>query len=282
MTLTRPTALARIAREPLAHFVLLGALLFGADHLLAGRRGDPQAIVVGAEVDKEARDVFQASMKREPSAAEMQVLRQRWIDNEVLYREALALGLDRGDSSIRERLIFKALSVTQSGIDLPRIDEAGLRAWFEAHRAKYDEPVRVDFLEAVLIGDSAPEAVSTFLAALRSGRTEDSDARSALRVFKARPRASLVQSYGEEFTVALEKLPIGQWTALSGRDGLRVVRLEAVQPGQRALYADVKEAVYRDWKEDAMQRRTTEAVRSLAAKYRIAAAGATEAAGAVK
>ncbi len=54
-----------------------------------------------------------------------------WLDNEVLYREGLALQLDKGDTAIRERVIFKALSVIDASVKLPPVDESTLREWFE-------------------------------------------------------------------------------------------------------------------------------------------------------
>src|SRR4051812_13930560 len=93
-------------REPLLHFAVLGGLLFGVDHVVASRAGDPRTIVIGAEVDRQAIDVFRAARGHAPSAEELYALRRVWLDNEVLYREGLALGLDRGDNSIRERVIF--------------------------------------------------------------------------------------------------------------------------------------------------------------------------------
>ena len=71
----------------------------------------------------------------------------------MLYREGLALQLDKGDTAIRERVIFKALSVVDSGLKLPEHDDKLLQAWFEQHRAKYDDPARFDFQEAQLAGD---------------------------------------------------------------------------------------------------------------------------------
>jgi hypothetical protein len=266
--------LTPLSREPLIHFLLLGALVFGVDHGLARLAGDPRTITVGAEVDTEARELFRASMQRDPSAAEMTVMRERWVDNEVLYRDALALGLDRGDAAIRERLIFKALSITQSGLNLPPIDEAGLKGWFEAHRAKYDEPARFDFLEAVVVGDSRPETVRDFVAAIVAGKHNDTP--GDLRVFKARPRPNLVQSYGAEFTAALEALPVGQWAALASREGLRAVRLESHKPGVASAYEAVAASVYADWKEDTMQRMTSAAIRAQGRKYRVEIAGAAK------
>jgi hypothetical protein len=269
-----PELLTPLWREPLIHFLLLGALVFGVDHGLSKLTGDARTITVGAEVDTEARELFRASMKRDPSAAEMTVMRERWVDNEVLYRDALALGLDRGDAAIRERLIFKALSITQSGLNLPPVDETGLKTWFEAHRAKYDEPARFDFLEAVIGGDNRPETVKDFVTAINAGKHNDTP--SDLRVFKARPRPNLVQSYGAEFTAALEALPVGQWTALASKEGLRAVRLEALKPGLASTYEAVAASVYADWKEDTMQRMTSAAIRAQGQKYRVEIAGAAK------
>ena len=256
-----------LVREPLAHFVLFGALVFGVDHLIDARRDDPKVITVGAEVEQEAQGIFRSAMGREPSAQEMQVLRERWVDNEVLYREGLALRVDQGDPTIRERVIFKALNVMQANLALPKIDEKGLREWFEKNRENYDEPERFDFLEAVLIGDNSPEAAKKFIAALNSGL--QTDAQSGLRVFKGRPRSNLVTSYGAEFAEALEKLPLNEWHALQSTEGLRVVRLEAKKPGEATAYESIQGKVYQDWKDATMQDLRTAAVRELGKKYTV-------------
>lgn len=257
----------RMWHEPLVHFVLFGALLFGIDAVIAERKDDPRLIEVSAEVQKEARELFRSSIGRDPSEQDMKILRERWIDNEVLYREGLALGVDQGDPSIRERVIFKALNVMQANLALPKIDEAGLRTWFEQHRTNYDEPTRFDFLEAVLVGEGGAEKVARFVDALNSGK--QSDAESGLRVFKARPRENLVTSYGQEFTEAIEKMPVAQWRALNSKEGLRIIRLEGITPGASTQYEEVQGKVYQDWKDLTMQDLRTVSVRELGKKYRV-------------
>src|SRR5262245_39782851 len=96
-------------REPLLHFVLLGAALFAADHFLVTRADDPHLIVVGGDVEAEAVAVFKNARGRDPNAKELEALHRVWLDNEVLYREGLAMQVDKGDSALRERVIFKAL-----------------------------------------------------------------------------------------------------------------------------------------------------------------------------
>lgn len=264
----------RLAREPLLHFLLLGALVFGADQVITARRGDPQTIVISADVKKESTEIFKTGMKRDPSAADLKILLERWVDNEVLYREGLALGLDRGDSSIRERVIFKALSLTQSGLNLPKIERDGLRQWFEARHARYDAPVRVDFMEAVVNIERSAESLKPFVEAL-NGRGK-SEVESSLRVFKDRPRGNLVQGYGEAFTAALEQATPGEWQALASADGLRVVRLVQLTAGEPARFEAIEEAVYRDWKDDTMAELTTRAVREMGKKFRVQDEGAVK------
>ena len=266
-----PFFLRRVLREPLSHFVLLGALVFGIDHGLAARDAKPNVIEVGPDILREAGAIFKAGMGREPSAAELQVLRARWIDNEVLYREGLALRVDQGDAAIRERVIFKALNVMQANLVLPAVDEPGLRAWFEQHRANYDTPARIDFLEAVLIGDKGAQAAGALAAALNSGVQSDAqkNSQSGLRIFKARPRDTLVTSYGAGFADALDNLPPSTWSVLPSKEGLRVVRLDAIVAGTVASYDDLAQRIYQDWKDATMQQLRTVAVRKLGQKYTV-------------
>ena len=146
-------------REPLLHFIVLGVVLFGVDHLISGTADDPSVIIVDAAVDQEAIEVFKAARARAPNAEELYALRRVWLDNEVLYREGLAMQLDKGDKAIRERVIFKALSVVDASTKLPAYDDELLRKWFESRREKYDEPARYDFQEAVLSGDRSEAAL---------------------------------------------------------------------------------------------------------------------------
>ncbi len=272
-----PRAPARLrlpawSREPLLHFVLLGALLFAIDHAVVGRSDDPRVIVMSAEVDSEARTLFKSARGREPNADELKALRQTWLDNEVLYREGLALQVDKGDSAIRERVIFKALSVVNANLAPPAIDDAALRQWFEQRRGKYDEPARFDFQEAVLSGDSSEAAVRTFVDTLNKGTPGELSA--GLRVFKGRPHDNIVQGYGDDFARALETSAPGEWRAHRARDGWRAMRLDAVSAARPASFEALRGVVLQDWTDATMSEQRTSAVRVLAKKYTLQVEGA--------
>jgi hypothetical protein len=258
-------------REPLLHFLVIGAVLFGLDAALVARQDDPHTIVMDAGVDAEARRVFQAANGRPPDAGELRALRKVWLDNEVLYREGLAMGLEKGDNSIRERVIFKALSMVDSGIKAPQYDEARLRQWFEQHRARYDQPARYDFQEAVLAGNATEERVRAFAAALNAGVAPDAEA--GLRVFTTRPLPTIVQSYGDGFAKQLAALPPGQWHALASRDGWRAVRVQSSTPSEAADFERLRGAVLQDWTDEMMAAQRSAAVDAMAKKYRIKVPG---------
>jgi len=254
-------------REPLLHFIVFGGVLFGIDHFVVGSADDPHTIVVGADVDREARETFKASRGREPNASELEALHRVWLDNEVLYREGLALQVDKGDPAIRERVIFKALSVIDSNVQLPATDDKVLRAWFEGHRDKYDEPARYDFEEATLSGDNSEAAVREFATALNDGMP--GDARAGLRVFKGRPHASLVESYGPEFARTLAAAQPNTWQALRTRDGWRVMRLDAITPAKPAVFEALRGVVLHDWIDATAAEQRTAVVRALTNKYKV-------------
>lgn len=261
-----PGALSRWLREPLLHFVLIGAALFAVDHWLVSQADDPRTIVITREADDEARALFKSSRGREPNEAEMKALRQTWLDNEVLYREGLAMQVDRGDKAMRERVIFKALSVVEADVKQPPFTEQTLKDYFEANRAKYDEPARFDFQEAVLT-DTSEAAARAFADALNAGTPGNTEA--GLRVFKGRPHGNLVDTYGADFAKLLEASPVGSWRALRTRDGWRVMRLDAASPAKPADFALLHGVVLQDWTDQVMAERRTAAVRALGKKYTV-------------
>lgn len=254
-------------REPLLHFVLLGALLFGLDHVLFKPVDESHLIVVGPEVDAEAVATFEKARDRKPTAEELKALHRIWLDNEVLYREGLAMQVDKGDPAIRERVIFKALSVIDANVKLPTIDDAGLKQWFEARHAKYDNPARYDFQEAALSGENTEAAVRDFVKALNAGAP--GDAQAGLRVFKDRPVANLVQSYGEAFPKELDAATVGEWQAIKTRDGWRAIHVDVVKAPVPADFDKLRSVLYQDWKDTTASEQRSAAVAEMAKKYTI-------------
>lgn len=254
-------------KEPLLIFMLVALLIFALDYLVFLGAENPKVIKITPETKREIKQIFVSSLKREPSEQDMKKLVERYVDNEVLYREGLALGLDKGDSSIRERVIFKALSVTQAAITLPKLDEEGLQKWFVKNQENYDSPILIHFQEAVPSGVQPPEQLKLFADTLNGkGKTQ---IESTLEIFKDRPKFSIVEGYGDDFTKALLELPPNQWHTLESKAGLRLVQLISVKPGQKANFSEIKAQVYIDWKNQTAAELSTKAIKEMGAKYKI-------------
>lgn len=265
----------RWLREPLLHFFVFGGLLFALDSALVSRRDSGTVILLNAGADAELQQIVRDELGREPTAIELAAMRRRWFDNELLYREGLALGLDRGDTSIRERVIFKALNVVQANLVLPKPDDVELRAWFEANRSRYDNPPRIDFLEAVIAGKPSLAEAETFATVLNSKATTkpDTDVESGLRIYRGRPLSTLTPAFGEAFTTQLATLPLNRWVALNAQDGPRAVLVEKRADGQPAEFEPLREKVLLDWRDQRMAELRSEAVHKLGDKYRLTVAG---------
>ncbi len=263
----RGNALPNWLREPLLHFIVLGGLLFAIDHYLVSKKEDPNTIVITEEVDDEADELFLQTYGRKPDDKELTALQNVWLDNEVLYREGLSLQLDKGDDMIRDRVIFKALSVIDANVKLPPYDDKLLSDWFESHRSKYDEPIRYDFQEAIISGDNSEPTVRKFVATLNSGTPGDADA--GLRVFKARPKANLEQSYGSDFAKALETAPVNEWRAYPTREGWRAIKLDVITQPKPADFNTLRGIVLQDWTDATLAEQRSAAVKQLTKKYTV-------------
>ena len=103
-----PALLKRILSEPLHHFLLLGVAIFALYAWLGGDARDPdRRIVVSAAEAAQLVDLFSMRWSRPPTPQELRGLVDARVREEVLYREALALGLDRDDTIVRRRLAQK-------------------------------------------------------------------------------------------------------------------------------------------------------------------------------
>jgi len=257
----------RFKQEPLLIFAAIAVFIFLGDQMIALTKTDPKAIVITSQLRNDLKQIYANSFKRDPSARDMQILIDRCVDNEVLYREGLALGLDKGDDSIRERVIFKTLSVTQAEVNLPNPDENFLKNWFNEHQDQYNEPTQLNFEEAVVFGKPNPMEIKNFVLALNGKGKSSID--SNLEIFKDRPRFTIADGYGEEFTKSLEQLPRNEWSALESTAGTRIVRLVSVKQGQKANFEQLKAKIYTDWKNQTAAELSTKAIRELGKKYKI-------------
>ena len=167
----------RVLREPLLHFALLGGALFVAYGVVAPPAPDRVEIVVSADRIASLGAQFSAMRGgRPPTDDELRALIETYVRDEMMYREGLALGLDRDDPVVRARVRQKAEMLSTDAL-AAEPTEADLQAYLEAHRQDFDVPGRVSFDQVYVDPARHPEPLDVVsaraLAALADGRAPD-------------------------------------------------------------------------------------------------------------
>ncbi len=264
----------RLLHEPLLHFLLLGAVIFAIWTLLhpAAPGSDTRISITAADVQ---RMKVQAARQwgREPEPAMLAALVEADIREQVLYREALALGLDRDDVVVRRRLVQKLESLAQD--QLPEPDDATLKAYWQQHIA--DKPAAATLtlqqmnFSSALHGTNALDAARAALARLEQGvDTVSGDPFLLPARAEQQTQAMLARDYGAAFAEQVFALPVGRWQGpITSTLGLHLVRIsERVVPAARNYAAD-RERVRQEYARQALSTAQESAYQKIRAHYQI-------------
>jgi hypothetical protein len=266
-----------LLREPLVHFLVIGAALFAGwaafgDNVDAASR---RIVVSEAHVVQLATG-FERTWLRPPTREELESLIREFVREEVLYREAVALGLDRDDTIIRRRLRQKMefISDDVAAADMPT--EADLLAYLQEHAASYrPDPVlafRHVYISRDRHGPEAGRVADRLLTTLRSTPPPDAetlgDPLMLPHFFAPTPRAEVAQLFGEAFADRVTAAPLDRWDGpYESGYGLHLVRLEQRVDASAPTLADVRERVEQDWRDDRRRRANEAGYQELLAQY---------------
>jgi hypothetical protein len=235
-------------RDPLVHFLVIGAALFAFLAWRSGEREDPQRVVISAERVRAARDSARLVQGREPTQAELEQLVEPLIREEIYYREALALGLDIDDDEVRRRLAEKMAYLTQDLADPEPASERELEEFFTAAPERFQIPALVTFEQVFFSpsqrGEALADDVLASLERLRNGAAPaDVGDRTPLpERFEAAARDRIQVLFGQAMTDAVFTLPPGDWTGPFQSDfGQHVVRILARSEPRQPAFAEVRE-----------------------------------------
>lgn len=267
----------RWLREPLLHFVVLGALLFVAYGWIHRGTGSAGEIVVArAQVDS-LRQQFTRSWQREPTPAELQGLIDGWVRDEALYREGRALGFDVDDPVIRRRVAQKVEFLADELTPTTPTD-AELQAWLEQHADDYRVDARYSFEQVYFDPSRRRERLDADLEsaerALARGNPVKGDGTMLPSVMTDAPAYEVVRTFGSEFAAALAELRVGQWSNPVGSGyGVHLVRPTSRTEGRAATLDEVREAVERDLLHDRTEQGRKRFYAALLDKYDVRVEG---------
>lgn len=239
-------------REPLLQFVLLGGLVFGSHALITRKPAtDERQVAITREVRGELEKEFSRRHGRAPNPDEAAKLEREWANEEVLFREGLRMGLDRGDPIIRNRVVSKMKSVLEGLVIVPEPSDAELEQWLTEHRARYETPVRWD-LEHVFVDRKhadAKQRAERQLAELDEGGelAGRGDPFPSGGQHENRSHDYLARTFGKPFAEHVQRAPLGRWQIVESEHGYHVVRVKRKRGGDRPTLAALRGKLARDW-----------------------------------
>jgi len=277
------TVLKRWLREPLLHFLLIGIAVFAVyAYTHRGRGGVESSRQITLSLDELGQmDMYFASQwHRQPTPAEFQAMVEDKVREEVLYREALAMGLDKDDTIVKRRMAQKMQFLAEDVAAAHEPSTAELKAWFEKNSNKFALPSRYSFRHLYFSpdkrGKNAQEDATKTLAKI-AGQPEDSKLAVSLAdpfmfqdYYGDRAPEALAKEFGPQFVVALEKLKPASWRGpIESGYGWHLVYVDTIIPGRIPAFEEIETDVKTAWLGEQKQQAWQKAYQEMRAKYTV-------------
>jgi hypothetical protein len=275
-------AIRRCLREPLLQFLLAGLLLFVAYHQVSRGSGAPDA---GGRIELTADDLRRIEIAwraqgREPlSPEQLRRLVEARVREEILLREALALGLDRDDTIVRRRLAQKMEFLFEDVAALRDPTASELRAWFEENPERFTLPARASFRHLYFspdrrgaARDDAARALATLAGAPADGAAPATPADPFMfrDYYGDRSFDEIARTFGPGFARALFELAPGAWSGpIESGYGWHLVWVDEITPAQMPAFEDVEADARREWIEAERAEIRERAFEAMRARYEV-------------
>lgn len=274
---------SRILREPFLHFILGGALIFAAYawlHPAAAPTADPNQIVLTQNDLRQLAVQWIAQGRSPPSKDEMQDLVDQKISEEVLSREAVAMGLDKDDAIIRRRLAQKMAFLAEDIAALQNPNENELRSWYAENASRFAVPPRASFRHLYFSSDRGAKARESAVDALAkvAGKPSNSpdlavaapDAFMFQDYYADRDPTQVTREFGPEFAKALFELKPGAWQGpIQSGYGWHLVFVEASEPSRVPPFEEVAPDVKSAWLDQKQRDLKRVALDAMRARYSV-------------
>ena len=254
----------KLIMDPLLHFLLIGALLFLVFEFIRSPEGIQENSIVITRGDIDALQAnFTRTWQRPPTEEEISGLIDDMVRDEIAYREAIAMGLDQGDSIIRRRLRMKMELLVEDVAGLSPPTEQVLEAYLEKHRESFRQQPQISFKQVYLNvdkrGAGVEEEVQKMLAKLTlAGKDADPESYSDPNMLpKEVPLyyiTDIGRLFGVDFSRQILEVKTGEWTGpVWSSYGMHLVYVRERIEGRDPELHEVRKEVEREW--SAMRRR---------------------------
>jgi len=247
--------LGRFFKEPLIHFLILGAAIFAIYYSLQEEQAAvaPNEVTVSPQLVERMAAQYQATWRRSPTVAEVQSLIDSYVNEEIMVREAKALSLDVGDTVIRQRLQQKMQFIAKSAAAAIQPTDEELQRFFTDNLGRYARAGAIAF-EQVFLGTSPTGAdVAQIREALAAGEDPASLGEATLLPAQFAPMGpqKLNGLLGPGVFEALSVPDTGVWAGpIRSGYGLHLVRVLEHAPATVPEFDTIRQQIAADWGAD--------------------------------
>jgi parvulin-like peptidyl-prolyl isomerase len=273
----------RLLREPLVHFLLIGVVLFGLYSFTnSGRPATAPSKEIRLSLDeiRQLTLLYQAQWRRLPTPQELERMVENKVQQEILYREALAMGLDKDDEIVKRRMAQKMQFLAEDVAAAREPTTAELKGWFEKNSAKFAQPPRLSFRHLYFSSDRrGPRARDDAeqARAKLAGQPVDAKIASSLAdpfmfqdFYRDRAPDYLAKEFGPPFALAVAKLPPGSWQGpVESGFGWHLVFVDTLIPGRVPAFEEVEPDVRTAWLNEQKALAWEKAYKDMRAKYTV-------------
>ena len=247
----------KLLREPLLHFVVAGAILFAAQAWWNRDGARAEAVDAVRITEGDVRwlvETWRRQWLREPQPAEVQGMIADLVEEEILAREAIEMGLEQDDTVVRRRLAQKLSFLVEDTSRLVEPTEAELRAFHAGHADRFQTAATVSFTQVFFNPSARSDAAAdarTTLVALRGDDAVAANLGDRLLVegdFRDLDRVTISSIFGPEFADAVLALAPGSWSGpIASGYGQHLVFVSATTPAKARPFDDVRDVVAAEW-----------------------------------
>lgn len=241
-----------ILREPLLHFIVIGGLLFVAFGILnPGPADTPDRIVVSAVDIEVLEQAYQNRWRRPPNETERDAIIASFVRQEILVREAQALGLDRNDTVIRQRLQQKMDFLLASGANAILPTDEELETFITENPDRFEAPAQAAFQQIYLGQTATNEAVTQALEKLNAGADFNEVGERTLLPMDVKLNAlpAIHGIFGGDLALSLQVQPEGVWSGpVQSGYGLHLVRVTEKRAAQLPTLSVIRDKVETEWR----------------------------------
>ncbi|MCD4719188.1 MAG: peptidyl-prolyl cis-trans isomerase [Desulfobacula sp.] len=266
----------RLFNDPIFRFLLGGIFIFIIYTKFADQ-GQNRSYLISLDEGQIERlkNAWKIVKGRIPTEKKLVHLIQSEIKEEILYREARRLGLDKGDRIIKRRLVQKYRFMLDDAIIIPKPDNQILDSYYREHLEKYQVPENISFMHVFFSNSKRVDPQGDAAIILLKQNSKDplplkGDSFMGLSHLQDYQKRSVQKIFGTGFYEQLMDLQPGEWSEpLESAYGWHLVYIHEKKDSYQLSLEEAREDVLKDFREQMRVEAKNEMLNKLIAKYRL-------------